>query len=71
MDRKEILDQIEELLDAEDLSEGQQLESVVEYDSMGILILMEWYDSLGVDVAPEEFLNFNIVSELIDRAQEL
>ena len=71
MDRKEILDQIEELLDVEDLSEEQLLESVVEYDSMGILILMEWYDSLRVDVAPEEFLSFELVSELIDRAQKL
>ena len=70
MNRKEILDQIEELLDAEDLSEGQQLESVVEYDSMGILILMEWYDSLGVNVNPEEFMDFNTVSDLIDKATQ-
>ena len=68
MERGQILEEIEELLDTEDLTEGQSLESVVEYDSMGILILMEWYDSLGVNVNPEEFMDFNAVSDLIDRA---
>jgi acyl carrier protein len=68
MERGQILEEIEELLDTEDLTEDQSLESVVEYDSMGILILMEWYDSLGVNVNPEEFMDFNAVSDLIDRA---
>ena len=68
MKREQILEEIEELLDTEGLTESQLLESVIEYDSMGVLILMEWYDSLGVDVDPEEFSSFNVVSDLIDRA---
>jgi len=68
MEREQVLEEIEELLDTEDLTEDQSLESVVEYDSMGILILMEWYDSLGINVNPEEFMDFNAVSDLIDRA---
>jgi len=68
MEREQILEKIEELLDTEILTENQPLGSVVEYDSMGILILMEWYDSLGVNVNPGEFMDFNVVSDLIDRA---
>ena len=68
MERKKILEEIEELLDTESLSEEQVLENVDEYDSMGILILMEWYDSRGVSLHPEDFFDFNTVSDLIDRA---
>ena len=61
-----ILELISKALEVETIDSDTLLDSIDEYDSMGILMIMESLEQEGVDLFPEDFKNLITVSDLIN-----
>ncbi len=67
MNKKDFLELLQETLDCEEeLNEDMELETIYEYDSIGILSLMSMYDDLGIKVSPQDFEQVEKVIDLIN-----
>jgi acyl carrier protein len=64
-----ILELISEALEVEIKNENIQLDSLQEYDSMGILNIMEIFEQHQIDLFPEDFNEVHQVSELVKIVQ--
>jgi len=55
-----------EVIDTEEaLTTETMLESIPEYDSMAVLMLLNWLDSKGVNVSPADFEKFRTVNDIL------
>ena len=71
MSLEEFLEGIAEALDTDaELSPETELESIDEYDSIGVLSLMSYLDELGIKAAPADFEKFRTVADLVELAKE-
>ena len=69
MTQQEFLEGIAEALDCEmELSGDTILDDIDEYDSIGVLSLMSYFDELGIKVSPNDFEKFETVQDLINLA---
>ncbi len=69
MTQQEFLEAIAEALDCEmELSGETILDDIDEYDSIGVLSLMSYFDELGIKVSPNDFEKFETVQDLINLA---
>lgn len=69
MTQQEFLEGIAEALDCEvELSGDTILDDIDEYDSIGVLSLMSYFDELGIKVSPNDFEKFERVQDLINLA---
>jgi acyl carrier protein len=68
MKTNKILRLISEALEVEVTEDSMLilLDNIDEYDSMGILMIMESLEQEGVDLFPEDFKNLITVSDLIN-----
>lgn len=69
MDRKEKLNQLEELLNVEQdtLGEETELDQISEWDSMAVIALIAMFDAVfGKVVAPSEVRRFKTVKNILD-----
>ena len=68
MKTNKILRLISEALEVEVTEDSMLilLDNIDEYDSMGILMIMESIEQEGVDLFPEDFKNLITVSDLIN-----
>jgi acyl carrier protein len=66
MNKNKIIELISDGLEMEVINDKAMIDSVQEYDSMGILMIMEIFEQNGVDLFPEDFANITIVSDLVD-----
>lgn len=69
MNSKKILELISEALEVEINNESIELDSLPEYDSMGILMIMEIFEQHQIDLFPEDFNEVQQVSELLEIVQ--
>ena len=65
MNSNTIIELISEALEVEIKSESLQLDTLPEYDSMGILMIMEIFEQHQIDLFPEDFIEVHKVSELV------
>jgi len=69
MSEAEFLEAIAEALDTEmELSRDTILDDIDEYDSIGVLSLMSYFDEIGISVSPSDFEKFERVEDLIKLA---
>jgi len=69
MSEAEFLEAIAEALDTEmELSRDTILDDIDEYDSIGVLSLMSYFDEIGIKVSPSDFETFEKVEDLIKLA---
>ena len=69
MNREEALDLIQETLEVEqELNEESSLESIDEYDSLGILNLVVMYENIGISVHVDDIVNSKTILDLIKLA---
>ena len=69
MTKDEFLEGVAEALDCEmELTEDTLLDDIDEYDSIGVLSLMSYFDEIGIKVSPNEFEKFEKVQDLINLA---
>ena len=60
-----VFDVIVESLELDSVTLDDRLDSIVEYDSMGILTLIEVFDMKGIDLSPGDFEFLDSVSDLV------
>jgi acyl carrier protein len=58
------------VIDTEEaLTAGTMLDSIPEYDSMAVLMLLNWLDSKGINVSPADFEKFKTVGDILNLAK--
>jgi hypothetical protein len=65
MDKSTIISLILDALELETIDGSMMLDRIPEYDSMGILMIMEMFEQNGIDLFPEDFISLTIVSDLV------
>jgi acyl carrier protein len=70
METDKVLELISESLEVEITDSDILLDSIDEYDSMGILMIMEMFEQNQVDLFPEDFANLTTISDLVNKIQE-
>ncbi|MDN4053022.1 hypothetical protein QPK32_08020 [Massilia sp. YIM B02763] len=61
-----LLDEFSEVIDTgEALAMDTPLESIPEYDSMAVLMILNWLDGKRVDVSPADFERFKTVGDIL------
>ncbi len=66
MSIEEFLEGVAEALDTEaELKPETALDTIDEYDSIGVLSLMSYLDELGIKVSPADFEKLTTVADLI------
>ena len=69
MSEAEFLEAVAEALDTEmELSRDTLLDDIDEYDSIGVLSLMSYFDEIGINVSPSDFEKLEKVEDLIKLA---
>jgi len=69
MDKTTFLEKVTEALECEDdLSIDQTLEDVPEWDSLGILLMVDMFEELGVPVDLQKLGEIETVKELVELA---
>ncbi len=72
MNQKEFLSRLADAIDYEGVIEvNQDLESIVEWDSLGILSAIELLSDLGVKVNPDALQKVENISELLEIVEHL
>jgi hypothetical protein len=72
VNQKEFLSRLADAIDYEGVIEvNQDLESIVEWDSLGILSAIELLSDLGVKVNPDALQKVENISELLEIVEHL
>ncbi len=72
MNQKEFLSRLAHAIDYEGVIEvDQDVESIVEWDSLGILSVIELLSDLGVKVNPDALQRVEKISELLEIAEHV
>jgi len=66
MKSEKIIELISEVLEIEIKDTDVLLDTIPEFDSMGILMIMEAFEQHEVDLFPDEFTSLVIVSDLVN-----
>ena len=61
-----ILELISKALEVETINSDTLLDSIDEYDSMGILMIMEIFEQNNIDLFPEDFVSLVTVFDLVN-----
>ncbi|MBT4730342.1 hypothetical protein HOB87_00025 [Candidatus Woesearchaeota archaeon] len=61
-----ILELISKALEVETIDSDTLLDSIDEYDSMGILMIMEIFEQNNIDLFPEDFVSLVTVFDLVN-----
>jgi acyl carrier protein len=72
VNQKEFLSRLADAIDYEGVIEvNQDLESIVEWDSLGILSVIELLSDLGIKVNPDALQKVDNISELLEIVEHL
>ena len=72
MNQKEFLSRLADAIDYEGVIEvNQDIESIIEWDSLGILSVIELLSDLGVKVNPDALQKVGNISELLEIVEHL
>ena len=66
MNKKEILQHIVNALEIDDYDLNSNLNNIEEYDSMGILIIIEVFELEGIDIFPDDFRGLDTLESLVE-----
>lgn len=72
MNQKEFLSRLADAIDYDGVIEANQdVESIVEWDSLGILSVIELLSDLGIEVNPDALQRVQKISELLEIVEHL